>query len=144
MEIIINVSRGIKPETIEILTYFTHVFASALNLHTSKYVLQLYCIPNLNRDYGHKGAVAVTGKREISAMIDSKLLRSLPTLAPVLAHEMVHVKQFARGQLVQKIRPGKSPQFIWRGKPCKKKYYDRPWELEAFGRQQLLANLIAD
>ena len=57
-------------------------------------------------------------------------------LAITLAHEMVHVKQMAKGQL--KLGPRGSQ--IWMGKryPAKTPYLDRPWEIEAFSRQELI------
>ena len=52
-----------------------------------------------------------------------------------LAHEMVHVKQIAKGVL--KSYNGVS---YWRGKRVGKKvkYLDQPWEVEAFSRQELI------
>lgn len=56
-----------------------------------------------------------------------------------IAHEMVHVKQYAKGELVDHIRSSKvsfkgtiynhpSPSF-------EDDYWDAPWEIEAFGRE---------
>lgn len=52
-----------------------------------------------------------------------------------LAHEMVHVKQMAKGIL--KSENGKK---YWRGKcyNTKVKYLDSPWELDAFSKQEIL------
>jgi hypothetical protein len=52
-----------------------------------------------------------------------------------LAHEMVHVKQLARGVL--KTKNGNK---YWRGKRYSKntKYLNTPWELEAFAKQEIL------
>ena len=52
-----------------------------------------------------------------------------------LAHEMVHVKQLARGTL--KADGGDK---WWRGKKYSKrtKYLDMPWEIDAFARQELI------
>ena len=52
-----------------------------------------------------------------------------------LAHEMVHVKQLARGVL--KTKNGTK---YWRGKRYSKntKYLNTPWELEAFAKQEIL------
>lgn len=57
-------------------------------------------------------------------------------LAITLAHEMVHVKQMAKGQL----KNGARGTQIWMGKkyPAKTTYLDRPWEVEAFSRQELI------
>lgn len=54
----------------------------------------------------------------------------------VLAHEMVHVKQYVTGELVEK---GK--YCLWKGKkysefePNSDDYFFSPWEVEAFGMQ---------
>jgi hypothetical protein len=56
-------------------------------------------------------------------------------LGSTLAHEMVHVKQFAKGQL--QSENGKN---YWMGKQITRrvKYLDQPWEVEAFQRQEIL------
>lgn len=61
-----------------------------------------------------------------------------------LAHEMVHVKQFARNELGQ-LWEIKTPRGVlckarWKGKnwtPSRREdnYYDAPWEVEAHGRE---------
>jgi hypothetical protein len=57
-------------------------------------------------------------------------------LAITLAHEMVHVKQMAKGQLKSASRGAQT----WMGKryPASTPYLDRPWEVEAFSRQELI------
>jgi hypothetical protein len=57
-------------------------------------------------------------------------------LALTLAHEMVHVKQMAKGQLKSASRGAQT----WMGKryPASTPYLDRPWEVEAFSRQELI------
>lgn len=65
-----------------------------------------------------------------------------------LAHEMVHLKQYARGELTKDLvyRTKQDDVYIktlWNGKPYKFKsheseYYDSPWEIEAFGREEHL------
>ena len=56
-------------------------------------------------------------------------------LGVTLAHEMVHVKQIAKGTL--KTVKGVS---YWKGKRYGKrtKYLDQPWEIEAFSKQELI------
>lgn len=62
-----------------------------------------------------------------------------------LAHEMVHLKQFVKGELSQKITPTKGGDLVsealWNGRPWKPKgkehaYFDSPWEYEAHAREQ--------
>jgi hypothetical protein len=61
---------------------------------------------------------------------------TLLDMASTLAHEMVHVKQLAKGQM--KFLPNEAR--IWKGKRYSKKtkYLDMPWEIDAFSKQELL------
>ena len=61
---------------------------------------------------------------------------SLMDIGLTLAHEMVHVRQLAKGQM--KFLPNESK--IWMGKRYSKKthYLDQPWELDAFARQEIV------
>lgn len=57
--------------------------------------------------------------------------QSMRNLLETLAHEMVHVKQYARREL----HPSTD---LWCGKtvnPKKVSYWDLPWEIEAHGRE---------
>jgi hypothetical protein len=53
-----------------------------------------------------------------------------------LAHELVHVKQFATSEMKDLMS---SPSLVnWHGKRIDRKnmdYYDLPWEIEAYGRE---------
>lgn len=62
--------------------------------------------------------------------------RALKEIGATLAHEMVHVKQLAKGQLKQRS----TGSFIWAGKRYSKKtaYLNMPWEIEAFSKQELI------
>lgn len=62
--------------------------------------------------------------------------QTLFQLTVTLAHELVHVKQYAKGLL----KPGIRGTIKWRGKsyPKKTPYLDRPWELQAFAQQEIL------
>lgn len=61
-----------------------------------------------------------------------------------LAHEMVHVKQYAKNELGKEFTVTKGGGFKlltnWMGEPWKPKskedgYFDSPWEIEAYGRE---------
>jgi hypothetical protein len=62
--------------------------------------------------------------------------RHLKEIGMTLAHELVHVKQLAKGQL----KYTKTGANIWSGRRYSKNtdYLDRPWEVEAFSRQELI------
>lgn len=61
---------------------------------------------------------------------------ALLDMGTTLAHEMVHVRQLAKGQM--KFLPNQTR--IWMGKRYTKKthYLDQPWELDAFARQEIV------
>jgi len=89
-------------------------------------------------DECHKDTQGLT--LDLSAQTGAYLIvikpkRNLVELGLTLAHEMVHVKQLAKGMLKQK-RSGHT----WLGKMYGKKtpYLDMPWEIEAFSRQELI------
>ena len=81
----------------------------------------------------HEGATAPLD------VIDSYVVlikpRSLKDMGITLAHEMVHVKQLAKGTLKQVNGVN-----YWNGKRYRRnhKYLNLPWEIEAFSRQELL------
>lgn len=53
-----------------------------------------------------------------------------------IAHEMVHVKQYAKGEMRDSYFIG---GVSWQGKSVntdKLEYWDTPWEIEAFGREK--------
>jgi hypothetical protein len=64
-------------------------------------------------------------------------------LIQTLAHEMVHVKQHAKNELVKDYgtaRGGYKLESVWMGKVWRPKsgedlYFDSPWEVEAYGRE---------
>ena len=61
---------------------------------------------------------------------------ALLNMATTLAHEMVHVRQLAKGQL--KYLPNQAR--LWMGQRYTKKtrYLDQPWEQDAFARQEIV------
>ncbi len=67
---------------------------------------------------------------------------NLTDMALTLSHEMVHVRQYAKGQL--KSLPKSIT--IWMGKKYSKKtkYLDQPWEIDAFSRQELVLRRALD
>ena len=61
---------------------------------------------------------------------------SLLNMATTLAHEMVHVRQLAKGQL--KYLPREAKLWMGRRYPSKTRYLDQPWEQDAFARQEMI------
>ena len=76
--------------------------------------------------------ITLRGKRDDDDMIKT------------LAHEMVHVKQYAKNEMSKQLRVTKGKGFElatkWKGEPWRPKskedgYWDSPWEIEAYGRE---------
>ena len=67
--------------------------------------------------------------------------KSLKDMGITLAHEMVHVKQLAKGTLKQVNGTN-----YWNGKKYRKnhKYLNLPWEVEAFSKQELLFRRVIE
>jgi len=87
--------------------------------------------------YGYCLALTEDGERadrprtfEIEVHKNMRLRKLLETVA----HEMVHVKQYARSELYQGVRIAKHR---WQGKWMSNNlsYWDTPWEIEAHGRE---------
>lgn len=116
-------------------------YAKQLKLDNSRFVLTIHSAYNLAKDKNSNGEVYQSGSRTIYMALDSRL--ALPRLLLTLAHEMIHVKQIAKGQYRGKLARNGRLLACWRGKTVKAEYMKRPWEIEAFGRQmQLLENLL--
>ena len=62
---------------------------------------------------------------------DKKLSKQLRTIC----HEMVHVKQYAKGEMKNMWRPGRYTKYQGELYPDEMDYWDTPWEIEAFGRE---------
>lgn len=76
--------------------------------------------------------------------IGLKYMDDVEEMVKTLAHEMVHVKQYAKNELQSGImvaaRGGLRMTSKWMGevwKPKRKEdhYYDSPWEIEAYGKE---------
>jgi hypothetical protein len=52
-----------------------------------------------------------------------------------ICHEMVHVKQYAKGEMKELWKPARYTRYQGKVYPEKMNYWDTPWEVEAFGRE---------
>jgi len=70
--------------------------------------------------------------KEFYIRVDSKL--PLKDMLSTVAHELVHVKQFAKGELYDSTVKDRTR---WHGQWMKRTpdYWDLPWEIEAYGRE---------
>lgn len=84
-----------------------------------------YCVPT--------AGYVCKSPREFDIEINAS--KSLRTIMDTVAHEMVHVKQYARNEL----RELGDSHFTWLGESVdgnKINYFDLPWEIEAHGREE--------
>ncbi len=101
-----------------------------LNLQQSKKLLFVKIVRDIDDNDGCTSQISNLG-----AIVILLKSQGLEKLGVTLAHEMVHVKQLAKGTL--KTVKGIS---YWKGKKYSKrtKYLDQPWEIEAFSKQELV------
>lgn len=111
-------------------------FAQELNLRSSTYSVEIRSVNWLLKTDGALGCVTKVGPKHVIMVIDST--SNLKNLLSTLAHEWVHVKQIARGQLKTITRRGKTVK-LWRGRACKNDPITSPWEQEAYRRETVLA-----
>jgi hypothetical protein len=106
----------------------------------NKLFVDIKLIPNLTKKEGLSGDAiweddTCNRPREFTIRIDST--QSLQDMLCTVAHEMVHVKQYARGELKDFSRTIRLCK--WKGTTLeweKVNYYDLPWEIEAHGREK--------
>jgi hypothetical protein len=101
-----------------------------LGIKNSKHLVLVRVADEIGMDEGITVPV-----KEISSYIVVIKPGSAYHVGVTLAHEMIHVKQLSRGYL--KLQNGVS---YWCGKRYRKntKYMDRPWELDAFSKQEII------
>jgi hypothetical protein len=112
-------------------------FRNELKLQNSRYSLIVVPERGMSVRDGIRGSVFKLAPTVIGMNIDTAL--DTERLIIALAHEMIHVKQYARGQITH----GKNLNSkFWMGKKFRGHYYDLPWEVEAFSKERVLANKV--
>lgn len=89
-----------------------------------------------DKDLNNIAECDMNDRRDFEISINPKKARTYKSQIAALCHELVHVKQFARGHLDFFDRGAR-----WKGKFYKlsrKAYWFRPWEVEAFGLENTL------
>jgi hypothetical protein len=92
---------------------------------------QIDLLISFDLDQGHGGCSEIDFNN-FEIEINSRLRRKNTLLT--LAHEMVHLKQYAGGQLQYNYTP-KAHKFLGKRFNKDMNYWDQPWEIEAFGRE---------
>lgn len=128
---------GRKSATKALIESAAKFLTKELNLQRSTYRLDILTEPGMAKNEGMRGVVHKLGPKYLVMIVDSKL--DVERLIITLAHEMVHVKQYARGQ-VKASRSCKT--HYWMGKNVRKDYYNQPWEIEAYSKERVLANKL--
>jgi hypothetical protein len=113
--------------------------AQQLKINRSRWTLEIQTKRGLKRNEDMKGCVVRMGPSYVLMLLDSQL--SFDDLLNTLSHEMVHVKQFVRKQMVIKETPKRSV-YYWKGKRVVADYYNQPWEMEAWSKERLLATRL--
>ena len=135
MNIILDMRKSDRRDLIEACVQF---YAQELKIEKKRFTLAVFSKKDLAKDHAANG-VAMRLTDGIYGMdLDSRL--SMEKLIEVIAHEMVHIKQFATGQLKYKGR-----SLFWRGEKVIRSrinYYDHPWEIEAWSKEKVLAAKI--
>jgi len=112
--------------------------AKELKISNSTWKLQIQ-LKRFPKEEGIRGSVIDAGPKQLVMFLESSM--EFERFTEVLSHEMVHVKQFVRGQYKQEIKRG-LPVHYWMGKQVKAKYYDQPWEQDAWSRERILSNKL--
>jgi len=128
--------RGKRSDFIEAVIAF---YIQELKLDRSRYFLAVITDQNVIRKQDIKGGVIQSAPRVIGMVLDTRL--PMQQLVQTIAHEMVHVRQIARGRLQNKVIRNQMVN-VWRGRIYADRdlaYHRRPWELEAFRQERELA-----
>jgi hypothetical protein len=111
-------------------------FVQELNLERSRYTLNVQNVRGLYRAQQARGGVVQEDTKSITMLLEASM--DTEQLIQTIAHEMIHVKQIARGRLTCFIRDGEIEN-CWLGKKLEMPYHLRPWEVEAFKQEKVLA-----
>lgn len=130
-----------SPAKRTLLKAVTALYAQLLKIENSKFSVVVSMVPGFAKEMGMNGAACLVEDKVVAVAIDSRL--SMEQMLITLAHEMVHVKQHAKGQLKSRITRRGKVVVSWMGRDYNTHYFDSPWELEAFSRERVMANKVA-
>lgn len=115
-------------------------YANQLKIANHKCNVSIGTATGMTKDSGMAGMVMKLEDNEYLILIDRKL--PLHQMIIVLAHEMVHLKQYVRGQLRPHFNRAGKVSYTWMGRKYKNDNFESPWELEAYSRERVLANRL--
>ena len=135
MELVFN--NRVKLDLREMLSNAVHFYADKLGMDERlQKKITLHIFVRKGPDRGACYAVCMPKRVPKNFVIELNPEDDLSILQ-TLAHEMVHLKQFATGELRLLERCAKWKDSTWTQKEDEiDNYYDSPWEIEAFGREE--------
>jgi hypothetical protein len=111
--------------------------AQELKIREKNFALTIVSRRGMVKEDGARGMAYIIQDKNYIVTFDSGL--NFDTMIRTLCHEMVHVKQFVRGQYRTEIKRGRLYHF-WNGtKYYNPKYHEAPWEIDAASKESLLA-----
>ena len=114
--------------------YSNYLFSNQLKKHLC------ICIEfnSTMKDYGYCEVLEYTHYKPRMFLIVLKKKKSISSMLTTLAHEMVHVKQYAYCELSEN-------HYMWEGKDySKKSYFQLPWEQQAMMLEHFLYRLYKE
>jgi hypothetical protein len=138
MKIHVNTKdRELKEIIVSAVTWYANKLMSARMVKSLSITIKLK--KNLSKKDGDEGRTSWEDSnhrpKEFTIEVDANI--STREILEVLAHEMVHVKQFATGELFQYFTGKHKDLMRWHGQVINNdvEYWDQPWEIEAYGMQ---------
>lgn len=143
------ITRGLEPIqrkiAKELIQYCVDKFMPRLS---SKITIKLRGKNNLLKKYviyGNATYEELGEYRPRDFIIDIDNTISLDLFARTLLHEMVHIKQWAKGEMVHMEKTGYTKWHREKLDSENMEYYDHPWEIEAHGREEgLLQSFLSE
>lgn len=135
MNVVVDMRKSGRKEMIE---GCINLFIRELKLEKSKATLFVFSRKDFEKETTAAGMVYPYDNGIITMELDSRLC--MDKLIHTIAHEMVHVRQIAKGQLSYQ---GK--KIFWKGQrvyPKRMSYYDHPWEIDAWRNEKVLASRV--
>lgn len=135
---VIEITGGKKAQR-ERLQSIAPILLKKLNLHKLGLVLEIELKQMYKFEYGFCINADCENRSTREFIIELNKTLDMSTLIQTMAHEFVHVKQFARGELIE----NNNGMMEWKGRKCHRKKYDEyPWEKEAWDTELKLTEGI--
>ena len=144
LELILDMRKSDRKLLIDACINF---YAQELKINKNKFCLIVKSIRGLIKNTDAAGSAYHVPKYLRNDKLSSKMYFmqldsgiEMEKLIQTIAHEMVHIKQFVKGQITYKGR-----SMYWLGNRVVKSrinYYDQPWEIDAWSKEKVLSAKI--